>query len=78
MLTFPVFGLVAIGLTGRKNRKTRTRLVLSFIGLVSLLAFAGCGGGAHRVTTPPGTYTITVTAATTTVQVSTQVTLNVQ
>jgi hypothetical protein len=43
-----------------------------------LLSFAGCGGGLHSPVTPAGTYQLTVTAATATVQASTPVTLNVQ
>jgi hypothetical protein len=48
------------------------------MGLVALLSFAGCGAGFRDITTPPGTYQITVTAASTTVQASTPVTLTVQ
>jgi fimbrial isopeptide formation D2 family protein len=75
---FPVLGLVGIALGGRKSRKARLRLAMVFLGMVTLLSFAGCGGGGHNITTPAGTYQITVTAATTTVQASTPVTLTVQ
>ncbi|HET9837491.1 MAG TPA: hypothetical protein VFR84_04590 [Candidatus Angelobacter sp.] len=74
----PVLGLLGFAMTGRKNRKkTRLRLAVVFAGIMTLLTFAGCGG-AHGITTPPGTYNITVTAATTTVQATTQITLGVQ
>ncbi len=74
---FPVLGLVGIAVSGRKNKKARMRLALLLMGIVMLLSFAGCGG-AHRITTPAGNYQITVTAATTTVQATTQVTMTVQ
>ena len=76
-LFFPVFGLVAIALGGRKSRNARLRLAMVVIGAVGLLSFAGCGGG-HRITTPAGNYQLTVTAASTTVQANTTVTLSVQ
>jgi fimbrial isopeptide formation D2 family protein/uncharacterized repeat protein (TIGR01451 family) len=73
----PVLGLVGIGLGGRKNRKSRLRLTMMLIGILSLLAFAGCGGR-QGITTPPGTFPVTVTAASTTIQATTQITLTVQ
>src|ERR1051326_52357 len=74
-LLLPVLGLLGIVATGRKKR-TRLRLALVFAGVMTLLTFAGCGGGGiHGITTPAGNYTITVTAATTTVQATTQITL---
>ncbi|HZD96214.1 MAG TPA: hypothetical protein VE133_18275, partial [Candidatus Sulfotelmatobacter sp.] len=76
-LFFPVLGLVGIGLSGRRNRKTRLRFAMAVIGLLTLLTLVGCGGG-NRITTPVGSYQITVTAATTTVQATSQVTLAVQ
>ncbi|MBZ5507915.1 MAG: DUF11 domain-containing protein [Acidobacteriia bacterium] len=75
---FPVFGLVGIALGGRKSKKSRLRLAMVFLGMMALLSFAGCGGGGHNITTPAGSYQITVTAATVTVQASTPVTLTVQ
>jgi uncharacterized repeat protein (TIGR01451 family) len=72
----PLLGMLGFAMTGRK-KKARLRLALVFAGLMTLMSFVGCGG-AHGITTPAGTYTITVTAATTTVQASTQVTLSVQ
>ena len=77
-LFFPVLGLVGIALTGRKARKTRLRFAMVFVGAAMLLSFAGCAGGLHGAVTPAGTYQITVTAASATVQASTPVTLNVQ
>ena len=77
-LFLPVLGFMAICVGGRSNRKLRVRLALAVVGMVTLLTFAGCGGGAQGITTPAGSYNITVTAATTTVQATTQVTLTVQ
>jgi hypothetical protein len=76
-LLFPVFGLVAMALGGRRSRKPRLRLAMVVVGAMALLSFAGCGG-AHRITTPAGNYQLTVTAAATTVQATTTVTLTVK
>jgi hypothetical protein len=73
----PVFGLLAMALGGRKSRKPRLRLAMVVVGAMALLSFAGCGG-AHRITTPAGNYQLTVTAAATTVQATTTVTLTVK
>jgi hypothetical protein len=72
----PVVGLLGIAATGRR-KKARLRLALVFAGIMTLLSFAGCGG-AHGITTPPGSYSITVTATNATLQASTQITLSVQ
>jgi fimbrial isopeptide formation D2 family protein len=77
-LLFPVLGLVGIALSGSKTRKTRLRFAMVFVGAAMLLSFAGCGGGLHGPLTPAGTYQLTVTAASTTVQASAPVTLNVR
>jgi hypothetical protein len=77
-LFFPVIGLVGIALGGRKARKTRLRFAMVFVGAAALLSFAGCAGGLQGPVTPAGSYQITVTAASATVQASTPVTLNVQ
>jgi cytochrome bd-type quinol oxidase subunit 2 len=77
-LLFPVLGLVGIALSGRKARKTRLRFAMVFVGAAMLLSFAGCGGGLHGPVTPAGSYQLTVTAASTTVQASAPVTLNVK
>ncbi len=76
-LFLPVLGFVGICLGGRSNKKLRVRLALAVVGMVTLMTFAGCGG-VHGITTPAGNYQITVTAATATVQATTQVTLTVQ
>jgi uncharacterized repeat protein (TIGR01451 family) len=73
---FPVLGLMGIAFRARK-KKTGFRLALAFAGMLAVLGFAGCGG-AHGIGTPPGSYPITVTAATVTVQASAKVTLTVQ
>jgi len=65
---FPFAGVMGFVLLMKTRRKLRLRpvLVISFFAL--LLGFAGCGGGGTPppppppVVTPPGTYTITVTA----------------
>jgi hypothetical protein len=75
-LFFPVFGLVGITLGGRKGKKNRLRFAMLMIALVAVLSFAGCGG-VPGITTPAGTYQLTVTAASATVQVDTPVTLTV-
>jgi fimbrial isopeptide formation D2 family protein len=77
-LFFPVLGLVGIALSGSKARKTRLRFAMVFVGAAMLLSFAGCGGGLHGPVTPAGSYQLTVTAASTTVQATAPVTLNVQ
>ncbi|HZS27927.1 MAG TPA: hypothetical protein VFB76_11915, partial [Candidatus Angelobacter sp.] len=80
VLTFPALGFVVMVFGGRKNkknRKPRLRLAFAFAGLVTLMALVGCGGGG-RPTTPGGTFSITVSAATATVQATTQVNLTVQ
>jgi hypothetical protein len=77
-LFFPVFGLVGIAVSGRKNKKNRLRLALLLMGLIALLSFAGCGSGLQGANTPAGTYQITVTATSATAQASTPVTLTVQ
>jgi uncharacterized repeat protein (TIGR01451 family)/fimbrial isopeptide formation D2 family protein len=76
-LFLPVLGFVGICLGGRSKKQWRMRLALAFVGMVTLLAFAGCSG-LQGITTPAGSYQITVSAATTTVQATTQVTLSVK
>ncbi|HET8888255.1 MAG TPA: hypothetical protein VFQ41_05075 [Candidatus Angelobacter sp.] len=77
-LFFPALGLVGIAVSGRKARKTRLRFAMVFVGAAMLLSFAGCAGGLHGPVTPAGSYQLTVTAASTTVQASAPVTLTVK
>ncbi|MGC2697793.1 MAG: hypothetical protein WA738_18555, partial [Candidatus Angelobacter sp.] len=76
-LSFPVLGLVGIAFGGRKSKKARLRLAMVLMGIVTLLALAGCGGP-HGITTPSGNFPLTITASSATVQATTQVTLTVQ
>jgi uncharacterized repeat protein (TIGR01451 family) len=63
---FAVFGLLAIG-TRRRNKRTWLRLGTLAIALLLVATFAACGGGGSHpvpnvVTTPQGSYTVTLTA----------------
>jgi uncharacterized repeat protein (TIGR01451 family) len=80
-LLLPFFGLVQLSRRGRKSKSFRLRLALLLGGLVTLLAFVGCGGHAGRNGTPSGVYPISVTATSSTtpsVQAKTTVNLTVQ
>jgi uncharacterized repeat protein (TIGR01451 family) len=77
-LLFPVFGIVGIAFSGRRGRKPRMRFALVVIGALALLSFAGCGSGLHGIVTPAGNYQLSVSASSSTTQVSTPVTLTVQ
>jgi hypothetical protein len=78
-LLLPLMGLLGFSLSGRRRKQARMRLVLCAVGLLALLAFAGCGGLAGgQPTTTAGTFQVTVTAATATDQASTTINLTVQ
>jgi hypothetical protein len=77
-LLFPVFGIVGVAFSGRRGRKPRMRFALVVIGALALLSFAGCGSGLHGIVTPAGNYQLSVSASSSTTQVSTPVTLTVQ
>jgi CSLREA domain-containing protein/fimbrial isopeptide formation D2 family protein len=77
-LLFPALGLLGLVIAGKRSKKTRLRLAMAVSGFVLLLALAGCGGRPNFNGTPPGTYTITVTATSGTTSGSATVTLNVQ
>ncbi len=63
---YPLFAaMLLISLLGLTDRNVRACLIL--VGLVGILALGGCasggsGGGPTQNTTPPGTYSLTVTA----------------
>jgi hypothetical protein len=78
-LLLPLMGLLGFSLSGRRRKQARVRLALCAVGLLALLAFAGCGGLAGgQATTTAGTFQVTVTAATATDQASTTINLPVQ
>ena len=78
-MLFPLLGLLGITLSGKNRRKTRLRLAVCLVGLLALLTFAGCGGTAvNPFATPRGSFPVTVTAASSTVQASTTVVVNVK
>jgi hypothetical protein len=77
-----MLGLAAIiVLPGRSKtkKKARLRLIIALGAMGVLMALAGCGGRPqHNTFTPPGTYTITVTAAAGNTVANTTITLTVQ
>jgi hypothetical protein len=71
MLAFalPSFGLTLCGSPLRRSRQRRiAAILLGLVLLISMAALLGCGGAGETVTnlghpgTPPGNYSVTVTA----------------
>jgi YVTN family beta-propeller protein len=86
LMSFPVLGLLYAGIGGDDRRKKKSKMprlvVLGAVLLVSILALTGCGGllrelPPEELPTPPGTYTITVTATSGNLSAQTSVTLTV-
>ena len=77
-MLLPLFGLLGLTLTGKSRKQARLRLALCLAGLLTVLAFAGCGGTSGVVQTPPTSFQLTVTAATATDQATTTVNVRVQ
>ncbi|HEY2499791.1 MAG TPA: hypothetical protein VGK24_22240 [Candidatus Angelobacter sp.] len=77
-LMFPVLGLVGIAMGGRGSKKFRLRFAMVVIAVMAVLTLGGCVGFSSGNATPAGSYQITVTAASATVQATTSVALNVQ
>jgi len=77
-MLLPLLGLLGMMLTGKNRKPTRVRLALCLAGLLTVLAFAGCGGTASTAQIGPVTFPLTVTAATPTDQATTTVNVRVQ
>ncbi len=81
-----MIGLLVFGAAPRGRNLPRARRLLGFLVLGAILtaAVAACGGGGQsggdvpRVGTPPGSYTVSVTATAGTLQKAFNITLNVQ
>lgn len=81
LFPLPLLGLVGIFASGRKSTKARLRLGIFFVGLLGVLAFAGCQGPGKQQGTPRGSFPVSVTATSSakpSVQASTTVILTVQ
>jgi hypothetical protein len=80
-LLLPLAGLVLSGLGFRKGRSKKRWFLIVVILVCGGLGLYGCVGTAgnfRNLSTPPGTYTVTITAISGTVQHSAPVTLVVQ
>jgi hypothetical protein len=76
VLLLPLLALLGVG-----ERRRSQRILVALLLTASSLVFVGCGGGVvqpRRPGTPPGTYAVTITAASGNVSRSTTVTLVVQ
>jgi uncharacterized repeat protein (TIGR01451 family) len=66
MLAFPVFGIMVAGFGGQRRKGVKRLPMLIMLGLVLLLAMAGCGVAPPAPPptpgTPAGTFVVTVTA----------------
>jgi len=81
VLLFPFMGLVSVFVGGRKSTKAKLRMGMFFVGLLAVLAFAGCRGATGTQGTPRGSFPISVTATSSvdpSVQATTTVILTVQ
>jgi len=76
----PFAGLVLSGFGFRKRKRARKWILAIAIFIGSGLTFYGCAsaGNFQKLGTPPGTYTITVTATSGSLQHTAPVTLVVQ
>ena len=76
----PFMGLILSGIGFRKRKVTRKWVLAVAIFICSGLTFYGCAGAGNpqKLATPPGSYPITVTATSGSLQHSAQITLVVQ
>jgi hypothetical protein len=76
----PFMGLILSGLGFRKRKGNKKWVLAIAIFVCSGLTFYGCAsaGNLQKLGTPPGTYQLTVTATSGSVQHSTQITLVVE
>lgn len=81
LLPVPALGLMVLALFGGKRKKVCLQFAIALVGLMGLLALAGCGGTpTHRpiTGTPVGTVNVTVTATSPGFTATSNVTLTVQ
>ena len=82
MFAFPVFGMMLAGFGGQRRKGVKRLPMLIMLGLVLLLAMAGCGVAPPAPPpvpgTPAGTFAITVTATSTGFTATTSFNLVVQ
>jgi len=82
MFAFPVFGMVLVGFSGKRRKGVKRLPMLIMLGLVLLLAMAGCGVAPPTPPpvpgTPAGTFAVTITATSTGFTATTSFNLVVQ